>query len=1398
MKTRFCLLRAILAVIVLFAGSGALFAQYYITSTTPTSFLSNVTTNQTLTANGTSLPTLFGPGEYAYCFYTGYGASATPIIPGTATATSSVMVVPASTINSIPASAFVAGPFLASLTVIPYAGTSTTCTGGTSTASNTQNVVIAYSSGGGGGSGGGSLAITGESPSEIFATNPVTNLPSPPKSINISGTGFAAPTTVSFSWGSGSGNGTIIYESATSLQVSLPTIPAGVSSITPTVCNSGTTCVTGTAITVAALSTTSGTISATPNPSMVGVSTTISATVTGSATIGAPSGTASLSVNGQTATSAKLVLDPATGTFVAGGTGTLALSPSATPVIADFNGDGIPDMAYTDYASTIALHVLLGSTPAGSFQADTSSTNVTSGCYTVNQVVAGDFNGDGVSDVAVSCINVNGSEQVLVALGNGDGTFQNPNQLASPTGPFLLTGDMNHDGKLDLVVVNPSSGSGVGQFSVYLGNGDGTFTASTVTSFPLASGALPDFEIADIDGDGYPDFVAMNYVPSTTTGSIDIYRNQSNTLYGVSGGSGANTPTYSIGLQASTFAYQQLTLGDVNGDGLPDLVTDYAVTSSSTPEVGVTAYLNTSKPGSIAFQAGPNNTVPSVVTSFAAADFNGDGLADIALEIPCSSCSLPGSNVQVLTGDGTGNFAATYTNLQTTSNTVGTFFLASLNGNSYTDLLVMPTGEVSSIALTSYITSGKANVTLPYNPTTDGTNAIALSYPGDYNYTGTSLSLSLPVNGAAVTVGLGSSLATAQYGQPVTLTATVGSAYAGSPSGAVSFYDSGKLIGQSTIVSGTATLTLSSLGVGAHSITATYGGNTVYATGASTGSLPLTVTQATPTITTAPAASAITYGQTLASSTLSGGVASSSGTAVAGSFSFSAPTTAPAAGTASYAVTFTPTNATDYNTATTTVTVTTGKAQPVITTPPAASAITYGQTLASSTLSGGVASSSGTAVAGSFSFSAPTTAPAAGTASYAVTFTPTNATDYNTATTTVSVTTGKAQPVIQWTAPSAIVIGTPLSATQLNATATGPLGSVAGQFTYTPAAGTKLPAGAGQKLAVTFVPTDTVDYANGAGSTTITVIPLTLTQISPSSIPLGSAATTVVVTGEGFLPNSVVNVNGTATATTYVSGNSLSAVLSSTLLQKAQSLSITVTDPTQAEISNAVSIEVSAPAPAATFSGPSTAQSAQQPTLSFTLSSGYPTSLTGTLTLTFAGLGGVDDPSIQFATGGRTQTFTIPANSTVSPTIQLQTGTVAGTITVSLKLTAGGQDVTPSTITPVTITLPPAAPGITQASLSQSGDILTIQIIGYSNSREISSAAFDFTAVPGASLATSEIVVPVEKEFQSWFDNPASQQYGSQFKYKQTFVISGGASAVGSVTVTLTNATGASVSETIK
>ena len=169
------------------------------------------------------------------------------------------------------------------------------------------------------------------------------------------------------------------------------------------------------------------------------------------------------------------------------------------------------------------------------------------------------------------------------------------------------------------------------------------------------------------------------------------------------------------------------------------------------------------------------------------------------------------------------------------------------------------------------------------------------------------------------------------------------------------------------------------------------------------------IVKATPTIVAVPSASAITYGQTLANSTLSGGTGS-----VAGTFAFTTPSTSPNVGTANQGVTFTPNDTANYNTATTSVSVTVGKATPTISAPPTASGITYGQTLANSTLTGGTASTPG-----SFAFTTPSTSPNVGTANQGVTFTPADTANYNTATTSVSVTVTASAPTgLSYNSPS--------------------------------------------------------------------------------------------------------------------------------------------------------------------------------------------------------------------------------------------------------------------------------------------------------------------------------------------------------------------------------------------
>ena len=242
-----------------------------------------------------------------------------------------------------------------------------------------------------------------------------------------------------------------------------------------------------------------------------------------------------------------------------------------------------------------------------------------------------------------------------------------------------------------------------------------------------------------------------------------------------------------------------------------------------------------------------------------------------------------------------------------------------------------------------------------------------------------------------------------------------------------------------------------------------------------TDAVPLTVEQAMPTITW-PAPTAITYGDPLSNTQLDATAD------VPGTFSYTpAAGTVLAAGSQTLSVTFTPTDSADYTPVTDTVPLTVGQATPTITWP-APAAITYGTPLGNSQLD------STANVAGTFSYSpAAGTVLAAGSQTLSVTFTPTDSADYTPVTDTVPLTVDQATPTIACPAPAAITYGAPLGNSQLDATA-----SVAGTFSYTPAAGTVLTAGS-QTLSVTFTPTDSADYT----PVTDTVL-LTVDQATPT------------------------------------------------------------------------------------------------------------------------------------------------------------------------------------------------------------------------------------------------------------------------------------------------------------
>src|SRR5262249_28649081 len=119
------------------------------------------------------------------------------------------------------------------------------------------------------------------------------------------------------------------------------------------------------------------------------------------------------------------------------------------------------------------------------------------------------LNGDGKLDMVVAD-NLNNTANVL--LGKGDGTFQNPVDYGAGSHPYSVkAGDVNGDGKLDLVLANDNTS---GTVSILLGNGNGTFQAA----LPAAVGDTPhEAVLADMNGDGVLDIVTANQNNNTAS-----------------------------------------------------------------------------------------------------------------------------------------------------------------------------------------------------------------------------------------------------------------------------------------------------------------------------------------------------------------------------------------------------------------------------------------------------------------------------------------------------------------------------------------------------------------------------------------------------------------------------------------------------------------------------------------------------------------------------------------------------------------------------------------------------------------------------------------------------------------------------------------------------------------
>ncbi|MBL8231348.1 MAG: putative Ig domain-containing protein, partial [Bryobacterales bacterium] len=247
-------------------------------------------------------------------------------------------------------------------------------------------------------------------------------------------------------------------------------------------------------------------------------------------------------------------------------------------------------------------------------------------------------------------------------------------------------------------------------------------------------------------------------------------------------------------------------------------------------------------------------------------------------------------------------------------------------------------------------------------------------------------------------------------------------------------------------------------------------------------------------------------------------------------------------------------------------------------------------------------------------------------------------------------------------------------------------------------------------------------------------------------------------------------------------------------------MTVTVRDAAGASASQQLTLTVNALSIPPVVITPDNVELTAQPPVSITLGSPAPIALTGTVTLTFTAEAGGDNPQVRFSNGSRTETFTIAAGQTQATfsrgALSLQVSNVAGTITLTTtRLTvASGLDVTPSPLPTRTVRVPRSAPVLTEVTARRSGNTLTVEVVGYTSTREAATADIQFTAAPGANVQGTSVSVPVTAAFSAWFQDPRSPQFGSAFTLTLPFTVTGDTSSITGVSVTLVNGAGRSTS----